>query len=456
VISAAPPVLAIEGDSAWIVIIAVSLVTLPAALLSRRLIDRPGGLASGLLISLPLFLPLVAAVWSASAVLPVVAVLRPVDESVLREPGVLIHVLWTQMADGRLVPYTLWDAAGAWMLWIGLSVSTFMLIRRAVGTVLVHRLIRHCRPLDVATEAHVSSAVDHLAGRIGLTRLPKVLVMPEGISGAFAVGGRRGRILISEDLIEGLDEAELRAILAHEIAHIDAHDIGLTFAAGSLRDLVAWNPVAHLAFRRLMVDREIEADRRAAEMTGDPLAVASSLIRACELSRLIPGRKRRLALAFLGTGGKVKRRVGALLALADGRSYVRASSNAPYIAAALLVAALGLHTGARIAAQDEGAFAIVWGSTDQPTEGFWSPHERRLRQAEEGPTRPMKKTEAFHFPQIVGGVAVKQKHIPQWLRAARRVSLGAGLSHEFQQWQFQPTGVLAGPISVYHLMPGAI
>ncbi|MGH2757473.1 MAG: M56 family metallopeptidase [Actinomycetota bacterium] len=455
-ISAAPPVLAIEGDSAWIVIIAVSLVTLPAVLLSRRLIDRPGGLASGLLLSLPLSLPLVAAVWSTSAVLPVVAVLRPVDESVLRKPGALIHVLWTQMADGRLVPYTLWDTAGAWMLWIGLSVSTFMLIRRAVGTVLVYGLIRHCRPLDVSTEAHVSSAVDHLSGVIGLARSPRVLVMPDEISGAFAVGGRRARILISKDLIDGLDEAELRAILAHEIAHIDAHDISLTFAAGSLRDLVAWNPVAHLAFRRLMVDREIEADRRAAEMTGDPLAVASGLIRACELSRLIPGRKRRLALAFLGTGGRVKRRVGALLALADGHSIVRASSHAPYLAAAVLVAALGLHTGARIAAQDEGAFAIVWGSTDQPTEGFWSPHERRLRQAEEGRARPMKKTEAFHFPQIVGGAAVKQKHIPEWLLAARRVSRRAGLSHEFQQWQFQPTGVLTGPISVYRLLPEAI
>jgi Zn-dependent protease with chaperone function len=456
VISAAPPVLAIEGDSAWIVIIAVSLVTLPAVLLSRRLIDRPGGLASGLLLSLPLSLPLIAALWSASAVLPVVGVLRPVDESVLREPGDLIHVLWTQMGDGRLVPYTLWDTAGAWMLWIGLSVSTFMLIRRAVGAVLVHRLIRHCRPLDVATEAHVSSAVDHLSGKIGLARSPRVLVMPDGISGAFAAGSRRGRILISKDLIEGLDEAELRAILAHEIAHIDAHDIGLTFAAGSLRDLVAWNPVAHLAFRQLMVDREIEADRRAAEVTGDPLSVASSLLRACELNRLIPRRKRPLALAFLGPGGRVKRRVGALLALADGRSFVPAASNAPYLAAAVLVAALGLHTGARIAAQDEGAFAIVWGSTDTPTDGFWAPHERRLRQAEEGPTRPMRKTEAFHFSRIVGPVAVKQKHIPQWLVAVRRISRRAGLSHEFQQWYFQPTGVLTGPISVYRLMPGAI
>ncbi|MGH2399589.1 MAG: M56 family metallopeptidase [bacterium] len=453
-ISAASPVLAIEGDSAWIVIIAVSLVTFPAALLSRRLIDRPGGLSSGLLISLPLSLPLIAAVWSASAVLPVVAILQPVDESALRRPGALIHVLWTQMADGRLVPYTLWDAAGAWMLWIGLSVSLFMLIRRALGTVLVQRQITRCRPLDVASEAHVAAAVDRLAGVIGLTRSPAVLVMPEGISGAFAVGARRARILISEDLIQGLDEAELQAILAHEVAHIDAHDIGLTFAAGTLRDLVAWNPVGHVAFRQLMFDREIEADRRAAELTGDPLAVASSLVRACELRKLLPGRKRRLALSFLGNGGRVKRRVGALLALADGHGYVRTSSHAPYVAAAVLVAALGLHTGARIAAQDEGAFAIVWGSTTQPTEGFWSPRERRVRQAEARPPKPAKRTEAFHFPQIVGGAAVREKHIPQWLRAAKRVSRRAGLSHEFQLWY--TTGVPIGPISFYYLMPGAI
>ena len=91
--SAAPTVLAIEGDSAWIVILAVSSVTLAAVLLLRRLIKRPGGLASGLLLSLPLVLPLIAALSFDQAVLPVVAVLSPVDSSLLQRSHELLHFL---------------------------------------------------------------------------------------------------------------------------------------------------------------------------------------------------------------------------------------------------------------------------------------------------------------------------------------------------------------------------
>ena len=78
-----PTILALQADSAWFVIVAVSLVTLPVVLLLRRLIDRPGGLASGILLSLPLALPLVAAVLYGHPVLPEIAVLRPALQAVL-------------------------------------------------------------------------------------------------------------------------------------------------------------------------------------------------------------------------------------------------------------------------------------------------------------------------------------------------------------------------------------
>lgn len=451
--SAAPPVLAIEGDSAWIVMIAVSLVTLLGVLFMRRVIDRPGRLASGLLLTLPLVLPLIAAVSFDHAAFPVVALLQQVDESVLRESHGLICCLWTKSPGGGLVPYTLADAAGAWMLWIGVSVSSFMLIRRFVGTLLVHRLIRRCRPLNVATEGQVAMMVERLCATIGLVRRPQVLVMPEGISGAFAVGAKRARILVSQDLLTGLDRQELGAILAHEIAHIDAHDIGLTFGAGFLRDLVAWNPVAHVAFRRLMADRELEADRRAADMMGDPLAVASGLVKACELRRLVPRRRRKLALALLGNGSRLKQRVGRLLALADGGSVGSAATNAPYLVAAALVAVLGLQAGARIAAQPEGAYLIGWGASDDATEGFWSPAEVRAheRNRKAGVAIPPKLVD---LPEFYTGVAVKKKDIPEWWSEIKQFSRRAGLGHEFQLWRTKPP-VSFGPFRVYRLLPTA-
>ncbi|MGH2820048.1 MAG: hypothetical protein ACRDJ5_05285 [Actinomycetota bacterium] len=47
-ISASPTILAVETDSAWAVVLVVSLVTLPTVLVLRRLINRPGGAAAGL------------------------------------------------------------------------------------------------------------------------------------------------------------------------------------------------------------------------------------------------------------------------------------------------------------------------------------------------------------------------------------------------------------------------
>ena len=45
-VSASPTILALETDSAWVVVLAVSAVTLIAALILRRLIGRPGGLVA--------------------------------------------------------------------------------------------------------------------------------------------------------------------------------------------------------------------------------------------------------------------------------------------------------------------------------------------------------------------------------------------------------------------------
>ena len=452
-LSASPPVLAIEGDSAWIVILAVSLVTLGAVGLLRRLIRRPGGLASGVLLSLPLLLPLVAAVSFDHAAFPVVALLRPADPTLFRESTGFLHLLFLADEGGRVVSaYTLSVMAGAWMLWIGVAASSVMLVRRAIGTMLVHRLIARSRPLSEA-EARVEAMVADLcrAGRIDPR--PRALVMPEGTSGAFAVAGRGGRILISPELIDQLDSEELEGILAHELAHLEAKDVVVTFTAGVLRDLVAWNPFGHLAFRRLLADREVEADRRAAILTGNPLAVASGLVRLCELKRKNRVRRNGFALAF--GGGRVSRRVSNLLALADGRTHVRAGGGTPYIVAVALVAALGLHAGARIAAQGPGAFAITWGAVEQPTSGFWSPPARA---ADKGDRVEAKLQRGVLKRNSGDGVAFKAKFKSDFTRHMQRVARRAGLAHELRLWDLQRLQVFSG-ISIYRLVrlvPGPI
>lgn len=452
-LTASPTVLAIEGDSAWVVILAVSAVTLLAVMVARRLIHHPGGLASGLLLSLPLALPLIAAISFDHAALPVVAILRPISNDLLTQSSDLLHVLFMSHDKNVVTAYALYETAGAWMLWIGVSVSSVMLIRRFIGTYLLRRVINHSRPIDLLSEAHVLTMVRSLAERSSLKRVPSVLVMPSGSSGAFAMAGKGGRILISSDLLSELDEQELEGILAHEMAHLEARDVQLTFGAGFLRDLVAWNPLAHLAYRRLLTDREVEADRRAVALTGDPLAVASGLVRLCELRK---GRGKRLDVAVAFNGGRVPARVSNLLALADGGIVMRAGGAAPYLAAACLVAVLGLQVGAQVASQDAGTYAIMLGSASEPAEGsYWAPGERAA-------FRKMTKEERLQQGAIMAvraptdPIAFKAKFKNDWFEHWKRQSARAGLAHEAQAWDLQQVNFIGGSIGFYRLAPEAI
>jgi Zn-dependent protease with chaperone function len=470
VTSAAPTVLALETDSAWVVILAVSVVTLAAALLLRRLINRPGGVLSGVLLGLPLVLPLVAAFFYEHALLPEVAVLRPAGSALLDRSGSLVHLLLFQdQATHTVTPYALSGSAGPWILLAGGLVTSFMLVRRVVGVALVRRLIARSRPLDEDHLEVVGAALEETVRLSTLAKTPEILVLPDGVQGAFAVGGKRGRILISEAVIFDLDREELEGVLAHEVAHLETHDVGVVFTAGLLRDLVAWNPLAHVAFRRLASDREREADRRAATLTARPLAVASGLLKMYDLMKTQSRAVDKGAMAFLRPGRQISKRVTDLIALADGRTLAAPSGRVPFLMAGLLVAVLGLQVGARVATQDMNGFAIVLGDTSSNNAEFWTPAEiRNNHKAVNGrhqvaARRPAAKGKSAapspRYPELTREVLVREKNLPAWFEwMARRAE---GMSRSSLRWDLrrewkavpvfrQPAG---GPLTIYRLAP---
>lgn len=426
-ISAAPTIVAIETNSAWVVILAVSLVTTPVALLLRRLINRPGALASSFLLGLPLALPLVAAFFFQKSVLPEVSVLRPIGPELFEKPDWnLLHLMF--VADGRgegLIPYVFAGTPGRWLFFLGLSFSSFMLLRRLAGTIALKRLVRRCEDLDPERDHLLLARVAELAEASGLREAPSVKLLPESVPGAFVTGGRRGRILISPSLIEALEPDELDAILAHELAHISARDLPVMVVAGLLRDLVAWNPIAHLSLRRLVAEREFEADRHAAAVTGKPLAVAASLVKMCELMRARSRFEPRPALAFLRNRGRLRRRVSNLLAFADGRAVAGTPERVPYIAAACLAAVLGLHAGAQVAQQAD--FAIVWDAPDTESVPLWlnsrlTRQQAALAELKADRNKQGKRVEkvAFagaRFPVFGDGYALREKDVRRWTKA---------------------------------------
>ena len=471
-ISAAPTILTIEANSAWVVILVVSLVTFPLALLLRRMIDKPGALSSSLLLGLPLGLPLVAAAFFQKSVLPEVSVLRPLDAKLFQSSDWnLLHLLFVPDGQGRgLVPYVFSGAPGRWLLLLGAAFSSFMLVRRLVGTLSLRRLIRRSQQADPVDEAPLIRRVKALSHEAKLKQPPVVMFLPPEVPGAFVTGiGRRTRILLSRSLRDELNADELDGILAHEIAHVAAQDVRVMVVSGFLRDVVAWNPVAHLALRRLVAQREFEADSCAASLTGKPLAVASSLVRMCELmnrqSRLRP----QPGLPFLRRGAPLKRRVAHLLALADGRVATSSASRLPYIAAACLAAVMGLQVGAQVAKQAD--FAIVW-DADTHQVPLWSKDRNvqmqkasdakgaRVKEAH-GKRRPVtaKTFPAARYPVFGDGYALRERDFNPWMRAMAVWAKRNGFSSRTltaeinQSWRAVPVfaAPTIGPFGFYRI-----
>jgi hypothetical protein len=130
------------------------------------------------------------------------------------------------------------------------------------------------------------------------------LVVVDGGSLAVAVPFNGGRIVVARQLLAELDSGEIRALLAHERAHLrNRHHWFL--AVNGLA--VALNPLVRPIRTALEFAVERWADEVAATEVGDRRLVATTLAKVALASR---GTTR---LGLAATGGSVPRRVSALL-----------------------------------------------------------------------------------------------------------------------------------------------
>jgi len=140
--------------------------------------------------------------------------------------------------------------------------------------------------------------------RSGVTGDTELTVLPTGPPTAFALPGRRPRIVVSASMLAHLDADERRALLAHERAHLTGrHDRVLLVATLAM--------CAHPLLRplRTAIAYALErcADEVAARVVGDRRTVARAVGKAALAGSRAP------AGALAATGGPVPRRVAALL-----------------------------------------------------------------------------------------------------------------------------------------------
>lgn len=153
----------------------------------------------------------------------------------------------------------------------------------------------------------LGAAVKRAAARaIGASRRPPRIFVTGRPGICCTVGVLRPAILISLEFCRAMDEGEIEAALAHEVAHIRRGDNGVGLASVVFRALTFFSPAAYIAVRQYMDEREKAADDLAVAATGDRLALASAIIKVARSTPRAAGANAAGASAS-GTVSRVRR-----------------------------------------------------------------------------------------------------------------------------------------------------
>jgi beta-lactamase regulating signal transducer with metallopeptidase domain len=121
----------------------------------------------------------------------------------------------------------------------------------------------------------VSQAIEHLP-----VKKPNIFILDDDDDFVlFSTTGRNASIFLSTALIKALSLEQIRAAIAHEIAHIERSKRPLLLIIFLLRVLMFFNPVVLLEFRRAVQEEEKICDDIAVSLTGNPHALAEALKR---------------------------------------------------------------------------------------------------------------------------------------------------------------------------------
>lgn len=168
---------------------------------------------------------------------------------------------------------------------IGLAIASALVF--AVGW---HVYLRSERVVLTALRARPLSEVEN-PQLYGLVRelcrdarlpVPRLYLAPSSQPNILTVGcsARSFAMCCTGGLLRSLSMPELRAVLAHELAHVSRRDTLVSSWSAGLAALVAFLPVPTAALLVSAITpsgREFEADFDGALLAGDPMALASAL-----------------------------------------------------------------------------------------------------------------------------------------------------------------------------------
>ncbi len=163
-------------------------------------------------------------------------------------------------------------------------------------------------PVSREQAPHLYAMLDRLCDRAGMP-VPTLHIIPSPMANAFATGRdpNHAAVAVTQGIMQMLPEDELAAVIAHELTHIRNRDTLTQAVAATIAGAISYlaqaalwfggdrdrnsNPIAGLLVLLLAPiaatviqlgisrTREFSADAGAAELTGDPMALARALQR---------------------------------------------------------------------------------------------------------------------------------------------------------------------------------
>jgi heat shock protein HtpX len=189
-------------------------------------------------------------------------------------------------------------AGAVWFGTAGLAVASAVLF--AVGWAAYFHSERTvltafgARPVSEVERPELYRLVRELCSAARLP-MPRLLVSPAVQPNVLTVGysARSAATCCTEGLLRVLTPAELRAVVAHELAHVSRRDLGVSSWSAGLASLVAFCPLSALLLHLTSAPvREYDADAEGALLAGDPMALASALRKIDMQAAALPLRPR--------------------------------------------------------------------------------------------------------------------------------------------------------------------
>ena len=213
------------------------------------------------------------------------------DTSASDEENAVFWPRWTHITVERWLP----TVVLMWLIGvIGLS------LRTAGGWLWVQRMRRTGKPLP-----QLMKMIEEVGQTLRLTRAVQVF-KSACVEVPTVVGWLKPVVLLPASALTGLSPEQLRAIVAHELAHVIRHDYLINLFQSMAETLLFYHPIVWWLSRRIRIERERCADDLAVAACGDPTLYAGALA-DLEVAR------GRVALAMTATGGSLLDRIHRVL-----------------------------------------------------------------------------------------------------------------------------------------------